>query len=28
VAERAYQANAKSLTTFDQVTQTAIGLIQ
>jgi flagellar hook protein FlgE len=27
VAERSYQANAKSVTTFDEVTQTAIGLI-
>jgi flagellar hook protein FlgE len=27
VAERGYQANAKSVTTFDTVTQTAIGLI-
>jgi flagellar hook protein FlgE len=27
VAERSYQANAKSVTTFDQVTQTAIQLI-
>lgn len=27
VAERGYQANAKTLTTFDEVTQTAIGLI-
>ena len=27
VAERGYQANAKSVTTFDQVTQTAIALI-
>jgi flagellar hook protein FlgE len=27
LAERDYQANAKALTTFDQVTQTAIGLI-
>jgi len=28
VAERSYQANAKSITTFDQVTQTAINLVQ
>jgi flagellar hook protein FlgE len=28
LAERDYQANAKSLTTFDQVTQTAINLVQ
>jgi flagellar hook protein FlgE len=28
VAERDYQANAKSMTTFDQVTQTAINLVQ
>ena len=28
VAERSYQANAKSVTTFDQVTQTTINLIQ
>ena len=28
VAERSYQANAKSVTTFDTVTQTAINLIQ
>jgi len=28
VAERSYQANAKSVTTFDDVTQTAINLIQ
>jgi len=28
VAERDYQANAKSLTTFDEVTQTAINLVQ
>jgi flagellar hook protein FlgE len=27
VAERSYQANAKSVTTFDTVTQTAINLI-
>jgi flagellar hook protein FlgE len=27
VAERGYQANAKAVTTFDQVSQTAIGLI-
>jgi flagellar hook protein FlgE len=28
LAERDYQANAKSLTTFDDVTQTAINLVQ
>jgi flagellar hook protein FlgE len=28
VTERSYQANAKSITTFDQVTQTAINLVQ
>jgi len=28
VAERSYQANAKSVTTFDQITQTTINLIQ
>src|ERR1700744_680701 len=28
VAERSYQANAKSVTTFDEVTQTTINLIQ
>ena len=28
LAERDYQANAKSLTTFDDVTQTAIHLVQ
>jgi flagellar hook protein FlgE len=28
VAERSYQANAKTVTTFDQVTQTAINLVQ
>src|SRR5271168_657614 len=28
VAERSYQANAKSITTFDEVTQTAINLVQ
>jgi flagellar hook protein FlgE len=28
VAERSYQANAKSVTTFDQITQTTLNLIQ
>jgi len=28
VTERSYQANAKSITTFDEVTQTAINLVQ